>query len=134
MFDFDDDDNNPEAILEKLNAVIGVLSEHAEDILKQYNLLRNNDYDDSVRTQICRKIFEESEKEGTHRKLLFGFYKAATELTQLSKETSSDDEHAMLKLMVLTIAGMQKFHKLQASAEEHMKLLKTALKAVGERL
>lgn len=117
--------DGPDEIKKKLKQVAEGINSEAESLLKQYNFLRNNEpWDDSPETLICKRIFDEAEKEGTHRKLLFSFYKAATELTNMVRDSDLDTPTEILRLLDRVLDATEKFNKLRESASLQLAKLK----------
>ena len=129
MFDADSFESS-DFIKTHIYAAATLLKRHADELMDMYIKLREaTEVEQTPMSLAMKKVFDESEREGTHRKLLFAFHVAAYELHNAASQATCEDQIEIAKLVKLAAATNRAFEKLRKSGKRHVKLAKAAAAA-----
>lgn len=121
---------SPEAIRARIRLIAAILKKHADELMDMYIALKEStEVEQTPQSLAIKKVFDDSEREGVHRKLLFNFHDLVYELHNAVTASPMVDDADVLNLLQLTFASEQAYNELRKSGERHVKLAQAAAKA-----
>ena len=98
------------------------LKQHADELMDMYLKLKDLQPDPSrPRDQAFKKVFDDSERDGEHRKLLFAFHDSAYELHNQVQASAMVEPKEVAKLIQLSRVSEAAYEKLRESGRQHLK-------------
>jgi hypothetical protein len=120
-------ESSPEAMKQHILAMAVELKAHADHVMETYIRLKEaTEVEPTPESLAVKQVFDDSERDGEHRKLLFAFHDSVYELHREINSPAVDTPMGVFKLLQLTLLSETAYRRLQASAQKHLKLAKQA--------
>lgn len=116
-----------ETMKQRILAMAAELKIHADHIMDTYIRLKEaTEVEQTPESLAVKQVFDDSELDGEHRKLLFAFHDLVYELHREINSPAVDTPTGVFKLLQLTRLSDTAYCRLQGSAQKHLKLAKQA--------
>lgn len=104
----------------------------ADQLVAEYLRLRTAVVDSSPRSQVVKKIFDEAEAAGTHRRLLYAFHAAANAMHAKFLVIDFKNKDELPEFLALVNAAEKADQELAASGKQQLRRMQQALRELHE--
>jgi hypothetical protein len=115
----------------KLFFIANLLRRHADEIMNKYiGLKEATSVDSSLSTQVAKQIFDDAERDGNHRRLLFKFHDSVYELCSALEHAQFSSQAELDTLLERATDAQDAYEELRKSALYYYKLTQDSIAAL----